>query len=79
MEREGALRVWNIINPPYSPDHYLVKTPQEAFALIDKMADTQLRDSSIFSNVFGLEVFEGGEWSEWYDENGDDIDRAELD
>jgi hypothetical protein len=78
MEREGDLRVWNIINPPYSPNHYSVETPQSGLALINQMADEQLKYSWIEANAFGLEVVEDGEWTEWYDENGDDIDSAEF-
>lgn len=26
-----------------------------------------------YANVGGLEVFEDGEWCEWYDDDGDDI------
>ena len=76
---KGDLRVWNIINVPNTPDRYKVSTPKEGYDLITDMANEQLQMSSITSNAFGLEVFEECEWCEWYDENGDDIDRAEFD
>lgn len=73
------LRVWNIINVPNSPDHYSVDTPKEGYDLITDMANEQLQNNLITSNAFGLEVFENGEWTEWCDEFGDDIDHSELD
>lgn len=54
----------------------MVNSPAKAKKLIDKLALEQLKDESIMFNAFGLEVYEDGEWSEWYDENGDGIDEA---
>lgn len=77
--RGGALRVFNIINPPNRGSFYPVSSPQHAYNLIERMAKAQLEMNSIHSNVFGLEVFEDGEWSDWYSEDGDDLDAwAEL-
>ena len=41
--------------------------------LIDAMADSQLLIREIECNVFGLEVYQGGEWEEWENEYGDQI------
>lgn len=76
MAEEKQLRVWNVINPPREPNHYLVDTPEEAHLLIGTLAKSQLKDSMITSNAFGLEVFEDGKWCEWYNEYGEDIDGA---
>lgn len=72
-EVEGALRVWWIVNPPSAPFHYPVDNADEAIEIIEKLTKIDLADSRIWANAGGLEVFEDGEWSEWYDEYGDDI------
>jgi hypothetical protein len=66
-------RVWYVINPPAKPTYIYVKDPQTALALIKNEIARQLKDNTIFANAFGLEVFEDGAWSEWYDDNGFDI------
>lgn len=76
MSKEGDLRVWNIINPPNEPNYHSVLAPRKGRDLIDLMAKQQLRIPAIVSNAFGLEVFEDGEWCEWYNESGDDIGSA---
>ena len=70
------LQVWNIINPPASPSHYPVSSPEEGHALIERMASNQLRDRRIFANAFGLEVFneEDNEWEDWYSDEGEELD-----
>lgn len=65
--------VWNVINPPAAPIHYLVGSTTEAMGLINRMADEQLKSPDIFANAFGLTVFEDGEWVEWHDDEGQDI------
>ncbi len=32
-----------------------------------------------YSNANGLDVFEGGEWVTWYNEDGEDIGELEFD
>lgn len=75
--KRGELRVWNIVNPPNSGSFFQVQSPQEAIKLINSMADTQLQCPNITSNAFGLEVFEDGEWLEWYSGDGEDINEYE--
>ncbi len=67
-------RVWCVNNA--GKQEFMVNSPAKAKKLIDKLALEQLKDESIMFNAFGLEVYEDGEWSEWYDENGDGIDEA---
>lgn len=71
--KEGDLRVWNIKNPPREAEHYPVNSVEHASALINALADSQLLQPEITDNVFGLEVYEGGEWREWESADGDDI------
>ena len=65
---QSKYRVWNIINIPNNPTFYPVDTPEEGIALIDEMANEQLKDLSIESNAFGIETIEDGEWTEIEDE-----------
>lgn len=80
---EGQLRVWHIPQAPGKPFEIDVQTPQEAKRIIDMLAAYDLfqfknRIKPDYTNASGLLVFEDGEWVEWYDENGDDIDSSEL-
>lgn len=72
-----TLRVWCIINVPNHPVRMYVESPAEAKAVIDKMADAQLDDPEVFTNAFGLEEWDGEEWTEWYSDDGEDIDNWE--
>jgi hypothetical protein len=69
-------RVWNIVNPPNSPDYYYVNTPAEAHTLTNGLANAQLKNPAVHSNAFGFEVNKDGEWEEWYDDEGRDLDEA---
>ncbi len=69
----GDLVVWNIINIPGPAIRVPVKSPIEAYELIDQMAELQIEDDTIESNVFGLEFWNGEEWEEWLDDDGWDI------
>lgn len=71
---QHKLRVWNIINPPAAPIRFPVDSPEEGARLIEKLANQQLQHDHIFANAFGLEVFEDGDWCEWYSDEGQDID-----
>lgn len=80
MPKINELRVWAVRNMLGEPTFISVENPKQASQIIAKMAKEDLKDPSIFSNAFGLEVYEEidgkGVWSEWYDENGDDIKEA---
>ena len=67
-------RVWRCINFPSPAKHYPVNSPEEGADKINKLAKIDLRNPRVGANAFGLEVFEDGEWVEWYDEDGNDID-----
>lgn len=74
MFYEGDLRVWWITNPPQKAKYYPVASLEAAAILLDNIAQKELKDSSVISNVGGLEVFEDGEWIDWMDKEGNDID-----
>lgn len=71
--KEGDLRVYFMINMNRHMCHNYVESPEEAIRVINYEANRQLEAEHIHDNVFGLEVFEDGDWSEWYSEIGDDI------
>ena len=80
--KEGLLRVWHIPQIPGEPFHVVVETPQEAVKIMNILAiyDEFQFNHNIkpdYSSVAGLEIFEDGEWCEWYDEDGNDIDQWE--
>ena len=77
---EGALRVWHIPQVPMKPFHVAVKSIREGRLILDALAQYDIFqfENNIkpdYCNAAGLEVFERGEWTEWYDEeSGDSID-----
>lgn len=78
-EVEGALRVWHVAQMPCPPFHVPVTSPDDAVRIIDLLAEYdsfQLKNNikPDYSSASGLEVFESGEWHEWYNEEGEDID-----
>lgn len=78
--KEGDLRVWHIPQIPDSHPFYVpVKTIEEAKLLLDALGDYDWylwkhNHRVDYSNASGLEVFEDGDWMEWEDEDGNDID-----
>lgn len=67
-------RVWFVINPPNEPDYFEVDSPEEGAELIKFEMHRQEQIPHIYSNAFGLEVAENGvEFSEWYNDNGEDV------
>lgn len=71
---EGDLRVWWVPNPPREPFYYPVKTVDEAKKVIDVLAQYDLYlGELIVANGSGLEVYDGEDWTEWDNEDGDDI------
>jgi|SRR3990167_3134930 len=72
----GDLRVWYWRN---GETYYLnVDSIEEAKRVIETQAFTDLQDSSVTVNTFGLDVYENdrdyGKWFTWYDDNDNDID-----
>ena len=66
------MKVWAIRNG--KEDFYNVDTPQEAFALINNMADADLKNDAIDFNAFDLLVFDGQDWAPWENSEGDAMD-----
>lgn len=77
--KEGDLRIWEMHTIPGTPRYTSVKSVKEGKALIDKKAQADLKKPWITDNAFGLEVFEGGEWCDWYcDDCGGDYDDCDC-
>jgi len=86
--KNGDLLVYWIPQIPMEAFNYPVKSPQEAFILLDALAKYDLfqLEHNIkpdFSNAGGLMIFDEelidesedcDGWSEWYSEMGEDID-----
>lgn len=77
---EGQLRVWHIPQVPGEPFHVPVASVDEAVTVLNALADydrfqfdNQIKPD--YANAQGLEIFEGEDWCEWYDNvTGYDID-----
>lgn len=81
--KEGSLRVWHIPQVPGQPFYVPVPTPSIGKVMMDILAAYDIfqyeqRVKPDFANANGLEVFEGGEWITWHDEEGNDIDELEF-
>lgn len=79
MPLKNELRVWHIPQIPGEPFRVKVESPEEAVKVLNILAKYDLFQlghniKPDYSNAAGLEVFEDGEWSEWYSEDGEDID-----
>ena len=79
-KNQNNLRVWWIPQVPMNPFYVSVKNIQEAKLLLNALAEYdlfQLKNNvkPDYCNAGGLQVFEDGEWLDWYDpETGDSID-----
>lgn len=51
-----------------------VKNEKEAVAVYKNLIDLDLKNPKVTDNSGGCEVFEDGEWSEYYNAEGCDID-----
>ena len=70
----NKLRVYWIANAPNKLFRKEVKNIDEAILVLNVLTDYDLYlDDLIDNNAGGLEVFEDGEWTEYYNEYGDDI------
>jgi len=79
--KKSKLRVWWIPQIPMKGFHVPVMTITEAMLILDTLAryDIFQYENKIkpdYSNAGGLEVLEDGEWSEWYNDEGQDIDEV---
>ena len=68
----GQLRVWWTRNGRTT--YYHVSSIREAIDKQEKLADDDLEDPNVDWNAGGLQVFNGEDWEEYYDEQGRDID-----
>lgn len=79
MAKAGDLRVWWIPQIPMKALYINVQTVHDAVLLLNTLAKYDIfqyenRVKPDYCNAGGLEVYEDGEWLEWHDEDGDDID-----
>jgi hypothetical protein len=65
-------RVWFVENPPNRSKYFDVDSPIEGKKLLDKISE----ESKAPCNAGGLQEFDGDEWVEWYDANGDNVDES---
>lgn len=86
--KEGQLRIYWIPQIPLKPGEAaftcFVNSAIEAKKILETLAlyDIYQMEHKIkpdFSNVGGLEIYSEGEWIEWYDEVGSDIDETVFD
>ena len=82
MATAGELRVYWIPQVPMSAFHVRVETVAEAHKLLCVLAkyDAFQFENNIkpdYCNAGGLQVFEDGEWVEWYDKDDNGIDDIE--
>jgi len=73
-------RVWNTVRRPDDvrleewPRHYLpVPTPGAGFEVIEFILRGRAQETSPERSEFGLDVFTGSGWTEWYDDGGLDV------
>lgn len=79
--KEGSLRVWHIPQIPGKPFKVAVSSPEEGhkvLAILSNYDIFQLENNikPDFSNAAGLEVFTDGEWIDWDNEDGKNVDHA---
>ncbi len=82
--RNGDFRIWHIPQVPGKGFYFPVTTPRQGKIVLGILAQYDLfllhnRHRVDYANAAGLEVMEDGEWVEWENENGDDIDSIPID
>lgn len=73
------LRVWWIPQVPGKPFYVPVADRDQAVKILTVLAEYDLfqlkhKIKPDYANAGGLQVLEDGEWVEWYDNDGNDID-----
>lgn len=69
------LRIWHNSNLGHESFYKEVKDLQTALLLLDTLADYDLyQGDKVVANAQGLEEFIDGEWQEWYDKDGNDVE-----
>lgn len=71
--KDGDLQVWHIPQVPSQPFTVPVETPQQGWLIMNILWNYDIFqfENNIkpdYCNATGLNVFEDGEWCEWYDE-----------
>lgn len=76
--KEKDLRVWWARNVPITKRnpalYFSVKDVDVAIVKLKELAKADLKNPNVSDNVGGLEIFEDGDWCEYYDDKGRDID-----
>lgn len=67
-----TLRVWRQPGDERQP----VESVDDAVILIEAWTLSDLMNKFVEWNAFGLEQYEDGEWLEWYNDEGQDIDEV---
>lgn len=72
--REGDLRIWWIPQVPMKAFYVPVKNLEQAVLINNTLAYYDLfqfenKIKPDYANVGGLQIFENGEWVDWYDED----------
>lgn len=78
MSKEGNLRVYWIPQVPMNPFYVKVRSSEEAQKIMEVLSDYDefQYENNVkpdYCNAGGLEVFEEGEWVDWVNEDGCDI------
>lgn len=81
--KQGDLSVWWIPQVPMKAFRVPVRNIREAKLLLETLAEYDIFqfENNVkpdYANAGGLNVWEGGEWTEWYSENGQSIDEVEA-
>ncbi len=72
------LRVWHIPQIPMKPFYVKVKSIEEGAKILTVLADYDLFQyknniKPDYSNMGGLQEFDEEGWSDWYNDDGEDI------
>jgi hypothetical protein len=83
MTKAGDLQIWWIPQVPGKPFTVPVASVAEAKKLLDVLAEYDIfqfrnRIKTDYCNAGGLSVYDGGEWTDWCDEDGNSIDDISM-
>lgn len=81
--QENSLRVWWIPQIPMKSFYVSVKDIEQAKLILDTLGAYDIfqyknKIKPDYSNVGGLQIYQNGEWIDWEDEEGNDIDNVEV-
>ena len=82
--KKGDLRVWWVPQIPGRAFYVSVSTPPEAKKIMNVLANYDIfqfenKIKPDYANAGGLEIFQSGQWADWYDDKtGNDIDSFEV-